>query len=176
MLDDLIDRFLLEGREGNVLYTGDFRLSRQDFIDFEHLKAGTKSVSSGAMLLCNVTYYNHRLHSLMITVMICSCLPVLLIFIFCWMLSVALKRLAIVVICRSSVYLSSVTWVYCEEIAEARIMQFFIKEQLNTWTICLVSLTTIQVEPWNKIVGLTCIWIFLSTSESCIDSHIYNKS
>jgi len=37
-------RFLLEGSEGTVLYTGDFRLSRQDFIDFEHLKSGTKSV------------------------------------------------------------------------------------------------------------------------------------
>jgi len=39
-----IFRFLLEGSEGTVLYTGDFRLSRQDFIDFEHLKSGTKSV------------------------------------------------------------------------------------------------------------------------------------
>jgi len=42
--DDDIVRFLLEGSEGTVLYTGDFRLSRQDFIDFEHLKSGIKSV------------------------------------------------------------------------------------------------------------------------------------
>jgi len=44
MLCGLIDRFLFEGNEGAVLYTGDFRLSKQDFIDFEHLKTGTKSV------------------------------------------------------------------------------------------------------------------------------------
>jgi len=43
---DVNNRFLFDGSEGSVLYTGDFRLSRQDFMDFEHLKSGTKSVLS----------------------------------------------------------------------------------------------------------------------------------
>ena len=35
-------RFLFEGSEGTVLYTGDFRLSRDELEQMEHLKNGTE--------------------------------------------------------------------------------------------------------------------------------------
>ena len=37
-------RFLFEGSEGPVLYTGDFRLSRYELEQMEHLKDGIESV------------------------------------------------------------------------------------------------------------------------------------
>jgi hypothetical protein len=36
------NRFLFEGNEGTALYTGDFRLSKEDFLTFDHLKSGTR--------------------------------------------------------------------------------------------------------------------------------------
>lgn len=44
-------RFLFEGSQGNVLYTGDFRFSTGDVSRIEHLHSGSRSLVSILLLL-----------------------------------------------------------------------------------------------------------------------------
>jgi hypothetical protein len=50
---------LLEGSEGTVLYTGDFRLTKEELMSFEHLKSGSRWV---------VTYLLFRLEMFVVNV------------------------------------------------------------------------------------------------------------